>query len=203
MSVNVYVQLADALDRLPNGFPRTESGVELEILKRIFTPEEARIASKLGRKMESYVDISTLVGLDSEIAKVNLSLMARKGQLLMQAFARLDSPERMKALRVMLEWEFNSFEEFMEKYGPKSEQQDAFGIIHVYFEGLAPLVRYGHIDIEYVDSLIGGALEVYWNKMSPIKEEMSEYFYPKWCTETEYLYNEVMRYREEHPERET
>ena len=76
--MNVYVQLANALDRLPNGFPRTESGVELEILKNIFTPEEAKIASKLGRKMESYVDISTLIGLDSDIAKVKLSEMATK-----------------------------------------------------------------------------------------------------------------------------
>jgi hypothetical protein len=47
LSINVYVQLANALDQLPNGFPRTESGVELEILKRIFTSEEAKIASKL------------------------------------------------------------------------------------------------------------------------------------------------------------
>jgi ferredoxin len=77
----VFVQLADALDKLPNGFPRTESGVELEILKRIFTSEEAKIASKLGRKMESYIDISINIGLEAESAKTKLSEMARKKQL--------------------------------------------------------------------------------------------------------------------------
>jgi NAD-dependent dihydropyrimidine dehydrogenase PreA subunit len=81
LSSDVYNQLADALDRLPNGFPRTESGVELEILKRIFTPEEAKIASRLGRNMESYIDISNLVGLEPEEAKNKLSKMARKTQL--------------------------------------------------------------------------------------------------------------------------
>jgi len=32
----VYEQLALALDRLPNGFPRTGSGVEIQILEQIF-----------------------------------------------------------------------------------------------------------------------------------------------------------------------
>jgi ferredoxin len=78
---NIYVQLADSLDKLPNGFPRTESGIELEILKRVFTPEEARIASHLGKEMESYVDVSTRVGLGPERAKEMLSEMAKKDLL--------------------------------------------------------------------------------------------------------------------------
>ena len=78
MSDDVYDQLADALDRLPNGFPRTDSGIELEILKRIFTPEEAEIAGQLGREMESHLDIATRLGLDQEAAKATLSEMAGK-----------------------------------------------------------------------------------------------------------------------------
>ncbi|MGD2201744.1 MAG: 4Fe-4S ferredoxin, partial [Candidatus Bathyarchaeota archaeon] len=81
MNGNIYVQLADSLDKLPNGFPRTESGIELEILKRVFTPEEARIASHLGKEMESYVDVSTRVGLGPERAKEMLSEMAKKDLL--------------------------------------------------------------------------------------------------------------------------
>ncbi|MBL7168973.1 4Fe-4S binding protein [Candidatus Bathyarchaeota archaeon] len=81
MSDDVYGQLADALDKLPNGFPRTDSGIELEVLKRIFTLEEARIASILGREMESYEDISTRVGLELETAKETLSEMAQKNLL--------------------------------------------------------------------------------------------------------------------------
>ena len=43
----IYRKLAKFLDRLPVGFPATESGVEIRILKRLFTPEEALITLKL------------------------------------------------------------------------------------------------------------------------------------------------------------
>ena len=33
---DVYEQLAKKLDKIPNGFPATESGVELKILRKIF-----------------------------------------------------------------------------------------------------------------------------------------------------------------------
>ena len=45
--VNVYTRLAKKLDELPNGFPATESGVELKLLKKIFEPEEAEMALKI------------------------------------------------------------------------------------------------------------------------------------------------------------
>jgi len=38
---DIYEHLARSLDKLPNGFPSTESGVELKILQKIFTPQEA------------------------------------------------------------------------------------------------------------------------------------------------------------------
>ena len=41
MTDEVYSRVAKALDALPEGFPATESGVEIRILKKIFTPEEA------------------------------------------------------------------------------------------------------------------------------------------------------------------
>jgi len=50
MYKETYHKLASALDKLPNGFPRTESGVEIEILKRIFNPNEAEIASLLTKE---------------------------------------------------------------------------------------------------------------------------------------------------------
>jgi Na+-translocating ferredoxin:NAD+ oxidoreductase subunit B len=39
MTQTVYEQLARHLDDLPAGYPATESGVELRILRRLFTPE--------------------------------------------------------------------------------------------------------------------------------------------------------------------
>lgn len=81
MRLEIYDQLANALDKLPNGFPRTASGVELELLKRIFTREEAAIACKLSYKMESYIDIAANSGCDLDDVKERLIQMAQKGQL--------------------------------------------------------------------------------------------------------------------------
>jgi Na+-translocating ferredoxin:NAD+ oxidoreductase subunit B len=44
MDANVYRKLQQKLDQLPIAFPATESGVEIRILKHLFTPEQAQIA---------------------------------------------------------------------------------------------------------------------------------------------------------------
>jgi len=43
----VYRELQKHMDKLPVGFPQTESGVEIRILKLLFSPKEAIIATKL------------------------------------------------------------------------------------------------------------------------------------------------------------
>ena len=53
MNTDAYEELARALDLLPGGFPRTKSGVELEILKKIFSPEEALVASYMTGNSET------------------------------------------------------------------------------------------------------------------------------------------------------
>jgi NAD-dependent dihydropyrimidine dehydrogenase PreA subunit len=79
VSNNEYEQLADALNRLPNGFPRTQSGVELEILKKIFSPQEALIAHNLGVQREPYDVIAEKVGISAERLKSILMTMAQRG----------------------------------------------------------------------------------------------------------------------------
>ena len=41
MTQEIYRNLAKHLDELPGGFPRTNSGVELRILQKLFSPEDA------------------------------------------------------------------------------------------------------------------------------------------------------------------
>lgn len=141
--------------------------------------------------------VLTGLGLTVSILYYTINLRtankARKGQLLMQAYARLDAPYRVSALMRMFNWEFENFEEFSEN------ALEDLGVIHVYFEGLAPLVRLGHIDIEYVAALIGGGLIKYWELILPFKEELDELLYPRWCAETECLYNEVKKFMDQNP----
>jgi NAD-dependent dihydropyrimidine dehydrogenase PreA subunit len=58
----IYVRLQKHLDNQAVGFPATRSGVEIKILKHIFTPEEAEITSYLNYKPEPIQTILERVG---------------------------------------------------------------------------------------------------------------------------------------------
>ncbi|MFP3853879.1 MAG: 4Fe-4S dicluster domain-containing protein [Anaerolineales bacterium] len=81
MSSDVYTQLARFLDQLPGGYPATEDGLELRILQRLFTPEEAEIALHLELIAENARVIAHRA--DKPLAEVKLLLeqMERKGLL--------------------------------------------------------------------------------------------------------------------------
>ena len=53
MNNEIYERLRSRIDRMPVGMPATESGVEIRILKHLFTPEEAEIALFLNISSES------------------------------------------------------------------------------------------------------------------------------------------------------
>jgi ferredoxin len=67
------------LDRLPNGFPRTPSNFELRVLKKIFSPEEARIAGQLSGSVEPVDVIAERIGLSVQGAQAKLIKMAKRG----------------------------------------------------------------------------------------------------------------------------
>ena len=71
---NVYRELQQHLDKLPIGFPATESGVEIRILKQLFTPEEAKAATKLGFDLKPLEEIYTSVD-NTEMSITDLELL--------------------------------------------------------------------------------------------------------------------------------
>ncbi len=59
MTDDVYQRLAEHLDPLPQRFPtNTGTGLELKVLKHIFSPEEAEMAIHLKHIPESVSDIA-------------------------------------------------------------------------------------------------------------------------------------------------
>lgn len=76
---DIYEKLATHLDRLPVGFPRTPTGVEMRILRRLFTPEEATLAQILTLKPETPSQIGVRTGLDPEEIAPKLEAMSKKG----------------------------------------------------------------------------------------------------------------------------
>ena len=78
----IYQKLAGHLDNLPGGFPPTETGVELRILKKLFHPEEAELALYLTLISEEPRVIARRANISREEAALRLEAMARKGLIL-------------------------------------------------------------------------------------------------------------------------
>lgn len=79
MTSEAYVRLREFLDLFPLGFPATESGVELNILERLFTPEEARLAVLLTPLPESAADFARRNRLELPTVELLLEEMSNKG----------------------------------------------------------------------------------------------------------------------------
>ena len=76
---DVYKKLAIHLDRLPGGFPATQSGVEIRILKQLFTDEQAHIAMALTMLPEVVEPISDRLKMPAEKLSSKLDEMSKKG----------------------------------------------------------------------------------------------------------------------------
>ena len=79
---NVYIKLQKHLNNQAVGFPATKSGVEIKILKHIFTHEEAEIGAFLSYKFEPlkiiFGRVGHLVGSPEELKKI-LDRIQKKG----------------------------------------------------------------------------------------------------------------------------
>lgn len=81
MSDAAYLSLRKFLNQFPLGFPKTHSGVELKILKRLFSPDEAELATYLRPVPEEALQIAARVQkAEADIAPM-LESMAKKGLL--------------------------------------------------------------------------------------------------------------------------
>jgi ferredoxin len=79
MGKDVYVRLREFMDTLPAGYPATPTGVEIKILKKLFSPEEAELTMKLKSEPEEVPAIAARVGLEESELAPRLEEMAQKG----------------------------------------------------------------------------------------------------------------------------
>jgi len=77
---DVYQRLAEYLDTMPQRFPvNTESGIELKILKHIFTPDEAETFMQIKPAPETAAEIAARIGGAPEDVERKLYEMSKKG----------------------------------------------------------------------------------------------------------------------------
>ena len=63
MDKSCYKKLAEHLDQLPGGFAPSKTGADIELLQRLFKPEEAELAIHLSLNQEPKVLLFVLVSL--------------------------------------------------------------------------------------------------------------------------------------------
>ena len=84
ITTNIYRELQQHLNKLPIGYPETESGVEIELLKLLFTPEEALIATNMRLFPEPLKKIHRRVkkyGIKPKELEEVLARMYKKGSI--------------------------------------------------------------------------------------------------------------------------
>lgn len=79
MSDEDYHVLRDFLHQFPRGFLKTASGVEIKILKKLFTEEEARLTVRLSTVPEELTKIADRLELKADDLERRLDAMAEKG----------------------------------------------------------------------------------------------------------------------------
>ena len=78
MGQEAYKKLAEKLDKLPNRYTATESGIEVRLLEKIFTLEEATSAAVMSSKKESAAAIADRANVPVKKATRILKNMVRK-----------------------------------------------------------------------------------------------------------------------------
>ena len=118
----------------------------------------------------------------------------------MGIYNKFASPPYQKAYRIVSKSNLNSFDEFLELI-KASEFSHSWTLIGNFFEGVGVLVKEELLDIRFVALLLSSHLRMFWEKNLPMIDEYRIHWNSQrvW-SETDFLYNELMKYLEEHPE---
>ena len=76
-----YEALAETLEKIPQGYPKTSDDTYLKVLQWIFTEEEADLASKMKLMGETVQALAERLNISEEGLEEKLETMHDKGQI--------------------------------------------------------------------------------------------------------------------------
>lgn len=106
MNQDTYRRLAKHLDNMPAGYPATDSGVEIRILQRLFSPDEAALATHLTLLPEDARVVARRAKLPVDEVAQRLVKMEEKGLLFSKHSRSGSAPKYQAAPFVVGIWEF-------------------------------------------------------------------------------------------------
>ena len=129
----------------------------------------------------------------------------RQAQLFMQVYEAYRSPQlRKQYYAFTFQHQWKDYADYMTKYGPDTNI-DAFtdhGALLGYFEGIGVLVKKRLVDIDMVNELLSPLIRLTWEKMRSmvLEARLTDDARTRLYHNFEYLYDELNKYIEEHPE---
>jgi len=133
-----------------------------------------------------------------------LQLETRETQLFMSMYNRFQD-DFIGLYYKIRDFEFDTLDEYLaliEKEGEEFLRK--YQNLSAFFEGLGVLVREEKLNIRWVALLMSAPTRQLWEVHAPIIDQIRELINVKrGMSEWEYLYNELMRYLQEHPELES
>ena len=132
------------------------------------------------------------------------TLETRQTQLFMQIFQEINSRDSWKEWNELVECSYTDYDDFMRKYDDKVNPENWSKRMRFWYSysAVGYLLMDGDISIEKVERLVGRAVLMMWIVWGDAilwmreKQGLNRYF-----SGFEYLYNELVKYYEENPER--
>ena len=81
MTEDIFRRLQQRLDQFSMGFPATDSGIEIKILKYLFTEDDAKMFLAMSHSLETPEVVAGRLGRPEEAIAAHLERMAEKGLL--------------------------------------------------------------------------------------------------------------------------
>ncbi|MGB8706783.1 MAG: hypothetical protein WCD72_02380 [Dehalococcoidia bacterium] len=165
----VYEKLRERLDMFPQGFAKTESGVELEVLQYLFTPDEAELMLDLRPMPEKLSDIAQRMGKDETELGKKLYDMSKRGLLM-----RWQAPDK-EMYYFLIPWAIGIFELQLNRLNKENiELYERF-----YEQGMVPSWKNrktGMVRVIPVEKEIQGKTEIQpYEKVSQIIESHTKF----------------------------
>ena len=140
---------------------------------------------------------SVVVAAFSMIQQNREAKRLRQTELFMPIYSRFQEKEFNKLLMdIMSNWEWEDFDDFMEKYGPETnlEACASFFTVLGFYDVVGVLLMRKQIDPTLVYNLMPASPVRFWEKMGTIiKEGRKSWWTPRFMPPSEYLANEMMK----------
>jgi hypothetical protein len=141
------------------------------------------------------------------------ALETRQAQLYMQLYSFYDNKEFLKDYgNIANVYAYENIEDWNEKYSAAADNEAFSSWVRVgrFFDGVGILTKRGLIDKELIFELLGDVIRGAWQGMNDrtgmerfVLEGRVYWNRPKLWHNFEHLYDELMKYLEEHPELKT